>query len=203
MHCGIDLAPYEQCVDRAVVRRQFGIATDAFVIGHVGRFMAMKNHDFLVNVFALVHAQRPEARLLLVGDGPLRGEIEHKVRNLGLTDAVVFAGAQANVSEILMGAMDCFVFPSSYEGLGLAVVEAQAAGLPCFVSNSVPPDATIAGDLICRLSNEQGPDTWAEQIVKQSGAVNELGRRKAYERIRSSTFNIVVGVDALRDVYEI
>ena len=100
------------------------------MIGHVGRFLWAKNHPFVVKVAAALFQREPRARLLLIGDGPLQPEIEALVRTSGIADRVIFAGARADVPRLLKGAMDAFVFPSHFEGLGLAAVEAQAAGLP-------------------------------------------------------------------------
>jgi glycosyltransferase involved in cell wall biosynthesis len=201
LHCGIVLTPFARQVDRAAVRERFGIAPDAFVVGHVGRFMPMKNHAFLVDVFAEVHAAQPNARLLLVGDGPLWGEIERRVRDRGLTGAVVFAGVQAEVPEILMGAMDVFAFPSTYEGLGLAVVEAQAAGLPCLISDAVPVESILDSDQVQRLPLGGDHARWASSVLNQRGAIHEFGAGRAIERASESPFSLRTGIDALKCAY--
>ncbi len=146
LYCGIDLKPFQESVDREHVRKELGLPPEAFVCGHVGRFAEQKNHDFLVDIFSLVAKDLPKASLLLIGDGPLRTKIEEKVRRLGLDDRVIFAGVRADVPRLMLGAMDCFVFPSFHEGLPLVLLEAQAANLPCIISN------TISDEVDCILS---------------------------------------------------
>jgi glycosyltransferase involved in cell wall biosynthesis len=201
LHCGIDLTPFARPVDRAAVRERFGIAADAFVVGHVGRFMPMKNHAFLVDVFARVREQRPGARLLLVGDGPLRGEIERQVRDRGLTGAVVFAGVQENVPEILMGAMDCFVMPSAYEGLALALVEARAAGLPSIASDAVPDESPVGPDQVSRISLAAGVDVWRDGILDLHRVRANAGGSGAVEAIRRSSFDVTTSARSLASLY--
>lgn len=121
--------------DRVCLRMELGIPQDAFVIGHVGRFMYQKNHKFLIDVFAQILDSRPHARLLLVGEGELEEEIRQKVCRLNLRDKVVFTGARKDVDK-LYSAMDVFCLPSFYEGAPVVALEAQANGLPCLLSQS-------------------------------------------------------------------
>lgn len=202
LHCGIDLEAFAKPVDRDALRAQFGIPADAFVVGHVGRFEPVKNHGFLIDVFAQVRQERPNARLLLIGDGPLRGEIERHVRDLSLTDAVHFAGVRPDVPTLLRGAMDTFVFPSVREGLGLAVVEAQAAGLVCAISDAVPIEAIIVPNLVQRLPHLTSREQWVETILTPPGEQHDREEHGAIDRdIIESTFNIRASVDALEQVY--
>jgi glycosyltransferase involved in cell wall biosynthesis len=165
VYCGIDLEPFRQPVDRAEVRRELNIPEDAFVLGHVGRFHEPKNHTFLIDIAAEVARREPNMRLLLVGDGPLRPQIEAKVACLGLTDKVIFAGFRSDVPRLMKGAMDLFVFPSRYEGLGLVLIEAQAAGLPCVYSDTVPAEADVVKSNICRLSLQASLNQWSSLIT--------------------------------------
>lgn len=132
-------------IKRDEVRKEFGFS-DNLVLGHVGRFVSVKNHGFLLSVFKEVVSVNPNARLLLVGSGDLKEEIIGKAKELGVFDKVVIAGDQAKVEDCLF-AMDCFVFPSFYEGLGLALIEAQATGLRCFASDRVSSEAKISDNL--------------------------------------------------------
>ena len=116
---------------RNQMRKELNIE-DKFVIGHVGRFVEQKNHTFLIDIFYEVQKERPNSILLLVGDGPLYNMIYQKVERLGILDKVIFAGVYNDVSKFY-NAMDMFVFPSLYEGLGMVLVEAQINGLPCLV----------------------------------------------------------------------
>lgn len=143
LYCGIDLEPFRQEVSREAVRQELGIPADAPVVGHVGRFTPQKNHAFLLDIAAEVVKRRPEVRFLLVGEGPLRPAMEAKAHNLHIEKKVVFTGTRADVPRLMLGAMDLFVFPSLWEGLPIVLVEAQAAGLRCVASDSVPQEASV------------------------------------------------------------
>lgn len=151
---------------RQQMRRSLGIADDCLVIGHVGQFRAQKNHGFLLDVFQAVHIAVPDAVLLLVGDGDLRPQIESAIAKKGLQDHVILAGSRNDVWNFYQ-AMDVFVMPSHYEGLGIVTIEAQTAGLPCFVSDVVPSEALIT-DLIRRIPLAQSADHWAREIIDGS-----------------------------------
>lgn len=125
------------------VRQELGLG-DSLVVGHVGNANPAKNHPFLLEIFAALHQKRPDARLILVGGGTER--FRAKARSLGVEDAVLFAGVRKDAPRMLQ-AMDVFVFPSLYEGLGIVLVEAQSAGLPCVVSDTIPTDAYLT-DLV-------------------------------------------------------
>ncbi len=160
----IDVERYSYRADvKQQTREQLGIAQDAFVIGHVGRFFAVKNHDFLLEVFQELKKQEKNAVLLLVGDGPLRQEKERKVHELGLTESVIFTGVRSDVPE-LMQMMDVFVLPSLYEGIPVTLIEAQAAGLPCMVSDAVPTECEKT-DLVERISLTGQKQVWVERIL--------------------------------------
>ncbi len=130
---------------------------NTLVLGHVGRLDAVKNHKFLVDVFKCLHDRVPDSKLWLIGCGELEDNIRSQVHALGLDDAVDFIGAVDNVNEYLMG-MDVFAFPSLYEGLGMALVEAECSGLPCVVSDAIQDEA-IVSDRITRLKILPPPST--------------------------------------------
>lgn len=126
---------------REILRNKLGLE-DKFVLGHVGRFVYPKNHLFLIDVFAEVNKVKPEARLMLIGDGELRETIEEKVASLGLQDKVLFLGNRNDVAD-LYNAMDIFLLPSHYEGLPVVGVEAQANGLKCLFSDKVTEESKL------------------------------------------------------------
>ncbi|WP_295813704.1 glycosyltransferase family 1 protein [uncultured Deinococcus sp.] len=144
VYCGVDLSAFDIKVDKVSMRKRLGISDNAFVIGHVGRFDKPKNHQFLLEVFNELQKIIPTSVLLLVGDGALKSTVQDMSQELGISDKVIFTGAVSNVSEIMLGCMDIFVFPSINEGLGLALIEAQAANLVCIVSDSVPYEVKIS-----------------------------------------------------------
>lgn len=177
---------------RRSVRQEFGIGEDAFVVGHVGRFMAPKNHSFLLRIFARLPKN---ARLLLVGDGELRQSTEKQADELGIRDRVIFTGVRGDVDRLLQ-AMDVFVFPSIYEGLPVSVIEAQAAGLPCLISDKVPIECKKT-DLVTQLPLDAGEDAWASAAMR---AV-ETPRENTLEQIRSAGFDVVENAARLTDFY--
>ncbi len=151
--------------ERRMMRERFGIAQHCLVIGHVGKFYKPKNHDFLLDVFHAVHKRDADTLLLLAGDGELRRMIEEKAKRLGLWDAVIFLGMVQNARECL-SAMDCFVFPSLWEGLPLALVEAQASGLKCVASAAVTEEANVTGRVVY-MPKEADAESWAREILKR------------------------------------
>jgi glycosyltransferase involved in cell wall biosynthesis len=152
-----------QHADRAAARRRLGIVGTTVAISHVGRFDEQKNHAFLLQVAAAVIRKNPGARLLLAGDGQLRPEVERASLSLGIRESVEFLGVRRDIPDIL-AASDVFVFPSAWEGLGIAVVEAQAAGVPAVVSDAVPREADIGCGLFRRLSLRQNAAAWAAAV---------------------------------------
>lgn len=153
------------------VRGHLAVGSDEILIGHVGRFSPPKNHDFLIDVFAECVKMNQKAKLILVGDGNLRPGVEEKVKTLGLEENVIFTGECGDVAR-LMQAMDVFVFPSIYEGLPLTIVEAQAAGLPCLISDAVPIECKLT-DLVEQVSLTAGPREWAKMILNVSDTVRQ------------------------------
>ncbi|WP_042168350.1 glycosyltransferase family 1 protein [Paenibacillus gorillae] len=162
----ISLAPYEALPeDRSELRRRFGANEEGPLLGHIGRFSRQKNHALLLDSFAAYLKKEPQAQLLLVGDGPLRGEMEHKAEELGIDRQVRFLGLRKDIPELL-GALDGFVLPSLYEGLGIVLIEAQAAGVPCLVSEEVPREADLGLGMISRLPAGDTPQSWANGIAE-------------------------------------
>lgn len=136
------------------------------VIGHIGRFHYQKNHSFLIDVFLKILLIEPKSVLLLVGDGHLRSEIEARVERLGIKESVCFTGIRSDVRDLLM-AMDVFLFPSHYEGMPNTVIEAQATGLPCVVSDSITKEVGLS-DLVFFESLESDAEIWAKKVIMTS-----------------------------------
>lgn len=192
----IDVSRYEYRQEIAIAQRtKFGIEKNAFVVGHVGRFAEVKNHSFLLDIFEKIVMIRKDARLLLVGDGTLRQQMEEKAEKLGIRNRVVFAGICTDVAEILQ-AMDVFVFPSLYEGMPVSLVEAQVAGLPCIVSERVSRECMLT-ELVQMVSLNDGASVWADRILLSTARM-----RKAYgHEIAEQGFDIVSNAKWLQKYY--
>ena len=178
--------------ERIRAEKSFGEKT---VYVHVGRLHPAKNHDFLIEVFAKIHEKNPESALMCVGEGELRAEIEARIHQLGLSDSVCMIGSVPNVEDYLMAA-DAFLFPSKWEGVPVTVVEAQAAGLPCFVSDKITEGVCIS-ELVTRLPIDQGADVWEKAIGDAT-----LGRLDVIEKIKKSGYDVNSSAEWLADFYE-
>ena len=168
---------------RKSLRKKLGL-DDKFVLGHIGRFVYQKNHSFLIDVFEEVVRVKPEARLMLIGDGELRKTIEEKVVNLGLQDKVLFLGNRNDVAD-LYNVMDVFLLPSHYEGLPVVGVEAQANGLKCIMSDQVTEECRLT-DNVYFISINQKARKWVDEIVKDEKKRN----REVIEKIKRAGFDI-------------
>lgn len=200
LYCGVDLQPYEGEPERTLVRSEFNISAEETVIGHVGRFSEQKNHRWMVDFLIQFAKARSASRLLLIGDGPLRSEIEERFRAAGLIDRVIFTGPRRDVPR-LMNAMDAFLLPSHFEGLPIAVLEAQAAGLPCLISDVVDSDAMVVQSLVHRLSLAQPIADWVHAAVRVCANSPASTREEALTIVSQSPFNIHVGVENLERLY--
>jgi glycosyltransferase involved in cell wall biosynthesis len=201
LYYGIDLDPFRAHRDRSL-RATLRLPLDAFVIGHVGRFVEQKNHRFLLEIVQRVADVDPKTRLLLIGDGPLRATIERRAAELGIAERVVFAGLRSDVPRLLLSAVDVFVMPSLHEGLGLALLEAQAAGLPCIVADSVPNEAEVIPQLVTRLQLSQSASSWARFVFASRNYASPITQDKALAAMKASPFSIGRATAELTQLYE-
>lgn len=143
------------------IRDEFSLGNN-LIIGNVGRFCIPKNPYGILEIFRRVHDRRPDSKLLWIGDGPMRVELQNKVAEYKIMDSVIFTGVRDDVEELLQ-AVDVFVFPSFYEGLGVAAVEAQAAGVETYCSSSVPHEAAVTE--LCHFFSLTDLDAWVNSIL--------------------------------------
>lgn len=176
------------------IKKKFGVQ-DKFVIGHVGRFNPQKNHSFLVDVFSFVERMEKNSVLLLAGSGEEEAKIEAKVKKKGLHDKVFFLGSRYDIPEVLQ-AMDVFVFPSHYEGFGIAAAEAQAAGVPCILSDRIPRECRLT-DKVEFLSLKMPPREWAEHIIRYKGN----SKKNEFAAVCSAGYDIADNVKQLEEFY--
>ena len=201
LHYGIDLEAFSRPVDSQPIRRQLGFEAEDIVFGHVGRFTSQKNHPFLLDLAWHLSQRMPRARFLWIGDGPQRDEIAARIHSLHLSNRIVLLRDRSDVPSLMKGAMDAFLFPSLYEGLGIALVEAQAAGLPCFVSTTVPAEADVIPDLVTRIPLSEQPFDWAQAISSAMHAPRKISPAAAADLVRHSSFSISRSTRMLEDLY--
>lgn len=175
---------------RETIREKYNV-TNKLVWGHIGRFAPQKNHDFLINIFYKYHKENPESALMLVGNGNLQDTIKEKVKHLNIEDSVIFVGETA-VPGDFYSAMDMFVFPSFYEGMPNTVIEAQASGLKCFVSDTITRDANITDNVEYIPLDES---EWLKTIMdSRSNLRKNEGIKEMFERSRYD-------IDSVIDIY--
>ncbi|MBD5488020.1 MAG: glycosyltransferase family 1 protein [Lachnospiraceae bacterium] len=180
---------------RAQMRKQLGLKEE-LVIGHVGRFNYQKNHPYLIDIFAKLCEIRQNAVLLMLGEGSDQENIREKCRMLGIENKVRFLGNQRRPQDYYQ-AMDIFLLPSFFEGLPGVLVEAQAAGLRCFVSDTVTREAA-ATELVTYLSIEQPAGVWAKQIAEAAG----YERQNTFQRMKDAGFDVKTQTTGYRLFYE-
>lgn len=179
---------------RAKIREQLDLSNQ-LVIGHIGRFFPQKNHPFLLQVFTELLKTEPNAVLLLVGGGKDMPKIKALAATLGIMNNVRFLGVRSDVADLLQ-AMDVFVFPSRYEGLGIVVIEAQASGLPCIVSESVPTECDITPN-IDHVSLKSPVSVWVQKIMNQKTAL----RTNMTDQIKDAGYDIKANAFWLEKYY--
>ena len=160
---------------------------------HVGRLHEAKNHEFLIDVFSKIHDTDPNTVLLCLGDGDLMKPVCEKIAALGLTDSVKMLGSHPDIERYLMAA-DLFLFPSRWEGVPVTVVEAQAAGLPCIVSDRITDDVCVS-ELVKKLPIDQGVDCWVD------AALGAGGRENVAETIIKAGYDVKNNAEWLEEFY--
>ena len=185
---------------REKYRQKIG-AGEKIVIGHVGNFIEQKNHSFLIDVFAELLSKNSNYQLLLISDGALLEQMKQKVKSLHIEDSVIFLGKTTEVNHYLQ-AMDIFVLPSLYEGLPVVLIEAQAAGLPCLVSDCVTEEANLTEEL--QFIAIDDTKKWANAIlhIKQSTAERSQNCKLWQKRIADKHYDIKSNTRLLRKIYE-
>lgn len=160
---GIEIDKFKYSnIKGSLLRDAFNITEEAFVLGHVGRFHEQKNHKFIINLFYILNKEMENLHLVFVGDGPSRKEMERKVKELKLDKKIKFLGVRDDISDLLQ-MFDLFIFPSFFEGLPVTLVEAQASGLPCIISDSITEEVDMNLGLIHRLSISD-KDLWIRKV---------------------------------------
>lgn len=196
IHNGVDVNKFTFSEEnRKKIRNELNIEDDTIVIGHIGRFNTEKNHTFLIDIFDEIHKENKNWKMIFVGKGPLEEELRSKVKKLSLEENIIFMGYRENVNEIL-SAFDLFVFPSTFEGLGLGLIEAQANGLKCYASKGAVPAEAKASDQIVFIELDKGARFWKECIINK-----ENERKNVYNQIIEHGYDITNTSSNLENFY--
>ena len=187
------------CIDKVNWRKKIGLNNDDFVVGHVGRFNRPKNHVFIIQIFEELFKQYSNSHLILVGDGPERAIVEREVKTKNLEKNVHFLGIRDNINEIMKG-FDVFFLPSLYEGLPLVLIEAQAAGLPCIVSNTITKESDIGLEMVKFIPLDSPREIWVDEIIK-SKKYDQPPTDRIEEALISNAFDVVSCTNAFEELY--
>lgn len=176
---------------RKEIRNKLNIRDDQLVLGHLGRIAVEKNHLFMLEILKEVMKKKSDSKMIFVGDGDLTETVKNKTKEMGLQDSVIFYGTTDKVNRIY-SAFDCFLFPSSFEGFGMAALEAQACGLKVFCSDTLSKELNVSGN-VKYLSLHSGAEVWAQEILN-SDKVNPC---KLNEIVKNSDYNIEKQIERL------
>ena len=200
MNNAIDAEDYTYHPQKSMeMKKELGVE-GKLVIGHVGRFFAQKNHSFLIDIFHEIHKKNSNTVLLLTGGGEqddlLKNQIKQKVKELGLLDCVRFLGVRSDVNDV-MQAFDLFLLPSLFEGLPVTMIEAQASGLPCVISDKVPIQCDITGNVKV-VGLDESPEVWADVILDFADGFE---RMDTFDKIQKKGFDIKENAKWLEEFY--
>lgn len=194
---GIETEKYDFNPNVGSMMREALSLQDKWVIGHVGRFHHAKNHEFLIDVFEEITKKKENAVLLLLGEGPLMEPIQKKVASKGLTEKVRFLGSKSPISNYYQ-VIDFLIFPSVFEGMPGTIIEAQASGLRCLVSDCVTEEVKVT-DLVEFYSLKKSPSEWADYVI----AHKDYERRGRVEELKAAGFDVENQVQDLQKIYGI
>jgi glycosyltransferase involved in cell wall biosynthesis len=194
----LEMYKYDEMI-RKEYRNKYGL-NGKKVVGHIGHFSYPKNQEYLVKIFHELYKLDNSYRLILIGDGQLRQNIQEQVANLGLTNTVIFTGKTSEVPQ-LMQALDIIVMPSRFEGFPLTLVEAQSACLPCFVSDTISSEVAIT-DLVQFISLNKSPKEWANQINTFTPKNRRESSNTIYNQIAEAGYSITENAEKIKRLYK-
>ena len=181
---------------RQSVRKRLGYEPSQIVVGHIGRYTKEKNHIFVFKIFCELKKLNENVKLLMIGDGPLHTQITQASERMGIFQDTVFTGVRSDVDRLVQ-AMDIFVLPSLYEGLPVTMVEAQAAGLPCIISDKVPAECILTEGLVDVMPLSAGAEAWADAILEK----RNTPRTDRSAEIAAHGFDIATEAVKLQEFY--
>jgi len=200
LHCGINLSPFSSLPAKDLLRKQYKIPNDGILLGHVGNLVLPKNHTFILQVAYEFFQVNPNSYLVLIGDGELSNTIKQQAKTLAIDKQIFFLGTRQEIPALLK-MMDVFLFPSIFEGLGIAVIEAQASGLPVVVSQSVPREVDLVPGLLTWMSLSQSPAMWAAACMQAYTTRHNISQLDSCNIVSRTSFNILNNVQELQNIY--
>jgi len=199
---GIDLSQYlDETITKTGVIRELGLNEDAKIIGHVGKFSKSKNQQFILKILKELVTRDECYIALLIGDGPLKENIEREAESIGISNNIRFLGVRSDIPR-LMKAFDVFVFPSIFEGFGIVTIEAQISGTPCILSDSVPKSTDMGLGLAKFLNLDEDPNKWGEEIEKAI-EMQKPGKDIRVRALSEKGFSIQQNIEEWKKLYRV
>lgn len=197
---GIDINSYTNVLENEILnfRNEFNLKNNEFVIGHVGRFHKVKNHDFFIKLAEEYRRSNIKIKILLVGDGKLRKEFENKIKIKGLEEYFVITGKRKDIP-IIMNTIDVFVMPSLYEGFPMTIIEALAAGKKCILSDTISKEVEIIENSVEFLNLEDDIKKWTHIIMKKGK--EKLDKNESSKLLKKEGFDVKETVKILEEIY--
>ena len=183
---------------REIIRKELGLINNELLIGNVGSLETQKNQLFLLDIFYEYLKKNEKSKLIIIGNGSLQNAIREKIHALGIDDSVLLVGSVFNVNDYL-NAMDIFVFPSLFEGLGISLVEAQCNGLKCLVSDTLPEEVFLT-ELVHKQSLKCSATDWSNEIATISDELI-LNRKLFAQEISNRGYTIESAVNQISEIY--
>jgi len=200
LYYGIDLSRFSEEVDVTRIREELGVPVAATVIGNVARFEPQKNHSLFIDIAEAVVRRIPDAHFLLVGEGELRPAISAEIARRHLSDRFTFTGLRMDVPRVLR-AMDTFVLPSHFEGLPVALVEAQATGLRVVYSDAISSECEVIPQLCRRVPLDETPQEWATKVATMLTDVRTPSPAECLRSLKGGTFDARTTTSTLENWY--
>ncbi|MEP9406903.1 glycosyltransferase family 1 protein [Peribacillus frigoritolerans] len=192
---------YTNPIDIDKIKMDFKIQKGCMVIGHVGRFVQVKNHNFMINIAEKLKKMDINFKMVFIGDGPLKMDVQHLIERKGLSENIILAGVRSDIPEV-MGVFDVFLFPSLFEGLPVSLLEAQASGLPCIVSTGVPKESDVGAGLVKFLEIDNGVDNWVNQIIYEVSK-GRGDKKSAGSKLLENGYDIQDNIQRLMEIYNV
>lgn len=196
----VDYRKYMNDIDGKRVRAELKIEEDEIVLGHVGRLIPLKNHLFILDIVKRMKDSGKKVKAIFVGDGDQRENIESKIKEYGLEENIIITGMVSN-PERYMKSMDIFLLPSIYEGFGLVLLEAQASGLQCLVSENIQDETDLNVGLVKKLELGNGAEAWSEEITKMIENRKNISREKIEEAFVEKGYDLEGILRKIENIY--